>query len=124
MRFPIARPLLPPILAALFLAATTHAGAQGLDHRRALTQHGLDTWTTEDDLPQNSVTALAQTRDGYLWLGTYGGLARFDGVRFVTYDSANTESLHSNGIQTLREGRDGSLWIGTNNGGLTRYRDG
>ena len=100
------------------------ARAQGLDPRKALTQYGLDTWTTDDDLPQNSVTALLQTRDGYLWLGTYGGLARFDGVRFVVYDSGNTESLHSNAVQALCEGRDGSLWIGTTGGGLARYHDG
>jgi ligand-binding sensor domain-containing protein/signal transduction histidine kinase len=123
MRFPTARPLSPLVLAAIFVSAAS-AEAQGLDPRKALTQYGLDTWTTEDDLPQNSVNTIVQTRDGYLWLGTYGGVARFDGVRFVTFDSGNTESLHSNGIQALVEGRDGSLWIGTNSGGLTRYREG
>jgi ligand-binding sensor domain-containing protein/signal transduction histidine kinase len=123
MRSLPARGALPLVLVALLLAVGP-ASAEGLDPRKALTQYGLDTWTTEDDLPQNSVTALAQTRDGYLWLGTYGGLARFDGVRFVTYDSGNTDALHSNGIQSLLEARDGSLWIGTNSGGLTRYRDG
>lgn len=110
--------------AALLLAVAARGQAQGLDPRKALTQYGLDTWTTDDDLPQNSVTAIVQTRDGYLWLGTYGGLARFDGVRFVTYDSGNTEALHSNGVQALQEGRDGALWIGTSGGGLTRLRDG
>src|SRR5262249_52568505 len=100
------------------------ANAPGLDPRKALTQYGLDYWTTEDDLPQNSVTAIAQTRDGYLWFGTYGGLARFDGVRFAVYDSSNTEALQSNGVLALLEARDGVLWIGTNGGGLSRYEDG
>ncbi len=124
MRPPTARPL-PPLVLGVFLAlGVSPAGAQqGLDPRKALTQYGLDSWTTDDDLPQNSVTAMVQTRDGYLWLGTYGGLARFDGVRFVVYDSGNTGALHNNGIQALCERRDGSLWIGTNGGGLTRYHD-
>src|SRR4029453_10457756 len=112
MRAPPARGVPPLVLVAL-LVIIGPTSAQGLDPRKALTQYGLDTWTTEDDLPQNSVTALAQTRDGYLWLGTYGGLARFDGVRFVTYDSGNTESLHSNGIQTLFRGGAGPSWAGT-----------
>ncbi len=124
MRLPAARPRLLLVLVTLLLAPAAGAGAQGLDPRKALTQYGLDTWTTDDDLPQNSVTAVVQTRDGYLWLGTYGGLARFDGVRFVVYDSGNTEALHSNGVQALCEGRDGSLWIGTSGGGLTRYQAG
>src|SRR5271165_587698 len=50
----------------------------------------IRSWQTEEGLPQNSVTALVQTRDGYLWLGTYGGLVRFDGVRFTVFDSDNT----------------------------------
>src|SRR5215472_3275799 len=52
-----------------------------------------DVWTSENGLPDNSVTAIAQTPDGYLWIGTYNGLARFDGVRFVTFDPANTPAL-------------------------------
>ena len=43
------------------------------------------TWQVEDGLPQNKVTAVVQTRDGYLWVGTYNGLARFDGVRFTVF---------------------------------------
>ncbi len=133
MGFPTARPRLLIVLATLVLAAVVPApllpdapsgGAPGLDPRKALTQYGLDVWTTDDDLPQNSVIALAQSHDGYLWLGTYGGLARFDGVRFVTYDTGNTEALHSNAVQALAEARDGSLWIGTAGGGLTRFQDG
>jgi ligand-binding sensor domain-containing protein/signal transduction histidine kinase len=98
--------------------------AQGLDPAKALTQYNLDVWTTADALPQNSVTAVVQTRDGYLWLGTYGGLARFDGVRFGVFDSANTPALRTNGVQALLEARDGTLWVGTTGGGLVRYRDG
>src|SRR5262245_57608165 len=58
-------------------------------------------WTTEDGLPQNSVNAIVQSRDGYLWLATFGGLARFDGVRFTIFNSANTPGLKSNRITAL-----------------------
>ncbi len=81
-------------------------------------------WGNEQGLPQNTVLTIAQSKQGYLWLGTELGLVRFDGVRFVTFDKSNTAALRSNKINTLLVSRDGSLWIGTGGGGLTRYRDG
>lgn len=81
-------------------------------------------WTTENGLPQNSVTSIAQTADGYLWLGTFGGLARFDGVRFTIFNSANTPALPNSRITALHLGRDGSLWIGAENGAITRLQQG
>ena len=57
------------------------------------TDYLIDAWTSDDDLPDSSVTAVTQTPDGYLWIGTYNGLARFDGVRFVTFDPVNTPEL-------------------------------
>jgi PAS domain S-box-containing protein len=83
-----------------------------------------EVWTTEQGLPQNSVTSLVQTRDGYLWLGTFGGLARFDGIKFTVFDTGNTPELLSNRILCLHQDRDGALWIGTEDGGLTRYARG
>lgn len=83
-----------------------------------------DAWNTENGLPQNDVTELIQTRDGYIWLGTNGGLVRFDGIRFTTFDSGNTPELRSNRILALAEDRDGTLWVGTQNGGLTSYGQG
>ena len=82
------------------------------------------TWTTENGLPQNSVTSIVQTRDGYLWLGTFGGLARFDGVQFTVFNTVNTAGIRSNRIRALYEDAEGNLWIGSEHGGLTRYRDG
>ena len=115
------------IVLALALAATGEAAEvaapPGLDPGKALTQYNLDVWTTADELPQNSVNAIVQTRDGYLWLGTYGGLVRFDGVRFTLFDVASG-ALESNGVQALLQDRSGALWIGTNGGGLTRYQKG
>ena len=81
-------------------------------------------WKTENGLPDNAVAAVVQTRDGYLWLGTYGGLVRFDGVRFTVFNSASTPGLQSDRVTSLFEDKTGTLWIGHERGDLTRYRDG
>ena len=70
-------------------------------------------WQAEQGLPQNSVNPLLQDHDGYLWIGTFGGLARFDGERFSVFDSAGTPGFASNRILSLYESRSGVLWIGT-----------
>ncbi|HUG11776.1 MAG TPA: two-component regulator propeller domain-containing protein, partial [Opitutaceae bacterium] len=80
-------------------------------------------WDTEDGLPHNSVKQLYQTRDGYLWIGTQQGLARFDGINFTTFTRHNTPALTSNLITSMMETSDGSLWIGTGDG-LLRVLDG
>jgi ligand-binding sensor domain-containing protein len=82
------------------------------------------TWQVEQGLPQNKVTAVVQTRDGYLWVGTYNGLARFDGVRFTVFNDNNTPQLGSSRITSLFEGDDGVLWIATENGDLSQLRNG
>ena len=82
------------------------------------------TWQVEQGLPQNKVTAVVQTRDGYLWAGTYNGLARFDGVRFTVFDDINTPDLRSSRITSLFEAGDGALWIGTESGVVSQYKDG
>ncbi len=81
-------------------------------------------WGTEDGLPQNSVNDIVQTDDGYIWLATYGGLVRFDGINFETFHIGNTEGLESNRLKTLLETRSGVLWIGHENGGVTVFEDG
>jgi PAS domain S-box-containing protein len=86
--------------------------------------YAVQAWTTDEGLPQNTVTAVLQSRDGYLWLGTFGGLARFDGVRFTIFDISNTEALGSNRILSLLEDSQGALWIGTQGYGVTRYENG
>ncbi len=81
-------------------------------------------WTTEDGLPQNTVVAIVQTQDGYLWLGTFGGLARFDGLKFTIFNTSNTPVLKSNRITSLYVSRDGKLWIGTDACEIYYYRNG
>ena len=77
----------------------------------------------ENGLPQNTVQTLAQTKDGFLWLGTEAGLVRFDGVEFQAYDRNSNPALPGSDIRCLFAGRDGTLWIGTN-AGLVRWKDG
>ncbi|HET7649629.1 MAG TPA: diguanylate cyclase [Gammaproteobacteria bacterium] len=78
------------------------------------------TWSLEQGLPQITVSAIAQDSDGYIWLGTQAGLARFDGIEFRSYSPANTPEIPGEQIQTLLLAKDGTLWIGTYKG-LARY---
>jgi len=78
-------------------------------------------WQTQDGLPENTVQAFAQTPDNYLWIGTSGGLVRFDGARFVTFENA---PARDSSIFCLTVSRDGSLWAGTDGNGLLRYHNG
>ncbi len=96
-------------------------GPPSLDPELALTQFVHEVWTAEDGLPQNSVSAVAQTRDGYVWIGTQDGLVRFDGVRFRIF--AKQDGLGNNEIRALLPRADGSLWIGTYGGGLSRLQN-
>jgi ligand-binding sensor domain-containing protein/signal transduction histidine kinase len=81
-------------------------------------------WQVDEGLPDNVVQAITQTADGFLWAGTRGGLARFDGSQFVSYDARNTPALKNSSITALCAGKDGSLWIGTDGGGLVRLKGG
>jgi signal transduction histidine kinase/ligand-binding sensor domain-containing protein len=110
-------------LAAVLSLAWT-APAHALDPRKALTQYVHNTWQTEQGLPQNSVQAVLQTREGYLWFGTQEGLVRFDGERFAIFDRSNTQALGNNNVTALLVDRLGTLWIGTAGGGLTWLKDG
>lgn len=81
-------------------------------------------WRTPEGLPSGAILAMAQTRDGYIWLASQEGLARFDGVRFDVFNSANTPQIQNNFMTALLTDRDGALWIGTLGGGLLRWSDG
>jgi signal transduction histidine kinase/ligand-binding sensor domain-containing protein/CheY-like chemotaxis protein len=96
----------------------------GLDPSKSLTQFHREVWGTEQGLPQNTVPAIAQSGDGYLWIGTELGLARFDGLHFTVFDKSNTPELRSNKIDALLTDRNGDLWIGTIGGGLSRLSHG
>jgi ligand-binding sensor domain-containing protein len=86
-------------------------------------QYRFDSWTADNGLPQASVNSILQTRDGFLWLTTFGGLVRFDGLRFQVYNTGNTKGLRTGRFLLLFEDRAGNLWITTEGQGVTRYRD-
>ncbi|MFN0100736.1 MAG: two-component regulator propeller domain-containing protein [Bryobacteraceae bacterium] len=90
-----------------------------LDGSKSLSQYRTDIWRVRDGLPQDSVRAIAQTSDGFLWVGTQAGLARFDGVQFRVLDSRNTAALPRDHVLAMRADFDGGLWAGMSGGGLT-----
>ena len=105
------------MLASLIWAAPLRA----LDPRKPIPLFSHNIWNTANGLPQDSVRAMAQTTNGYLWLGTQAGLARFDGVSFTVFDHVNSPLKHDH-VLALCASRDGSLWIGTgDSGGLYRW---
>ena len=77
-------------------------------------------WQTEEGLPDNSVNGLAQTEDGYLWIGTPTGLARFDGIRFENISLTNVIMMPNHGIVAMLRGRHGALWLAMDRGALVR----
>jgi PAS domain S-box-containing protein len=97
--------------------------AQALNPSKSITQYVHQMWQTENGLPHDSVAAIVQTRDGYIWVGTGGGLAFFDGVHFTVFDKRNTPEIKNDEITALFEDSQGSLWIGTGGGGLVQLKD-
>ncbi len=107
---------------ALLLLGPLAAGLRG--ENGGPRRYVIDVWQGEKGLPQNTVTGIAQTADGYLWLTTLDGVARFDGVRFKMFKAADTPALGSGRIRFLFTGRHGELWLSTQEGGVVRLRDG
>jgi signal transduction histidine kinase/ligand-binding sensor domain-containing protein len=87
-------------------------------------QVGFEDWTVDKGLPSNEVRGLTQTPDGYLWIATLNGLARFDGMRFTVFNKSNSPGIISNRFINLEQGQDGELWIAYESGGLLRYHAG
>jgi signal transduction histidine kinase/ligand-binding sensor domain-containing protein len=105
----------------LSIAALLLAGAAfGLDPRNAITQYAHTAWRVRDGHFAGAPSVLAQTSDGFLWIGTQTGLVRFDGVRFTPWEPPPGSRLPDDRIVDLLATRDGSLWIGTANG-LARW---
>src|SRR5882724_9004100 len=109
------------VLAGVLLAGRPCAFA--LNPALDVSQYAHTGWKIRDGLFTGVIDSIAQTPDGYLWLGMEFGLVRFDGVRFTPWPSPGDQHLPSNNIQSLLTARDGTLWIGTA-GGLSSWRDG
>lgn len=88
------------------------------------TRYRFDSWTTDNGLPQVSVNTIRQTRDGFIWMTTFGGLVRYDGLRFQVFNTGNTKGLKASRFSRLEEDAEGNLWMSTEGQGMTRYRDG
>ena len=102
------------IAGLIFVAGLVVSPALALDPARAVNEYAITTW--QQDLPQNTVPSLAQTPDGYLWIGTHEGLVRFDGISFRVFDRDNTPELPSNSFLELFVDSLGGLWGGGFNG--------
>lgn len=113
--------LLTTLLSGCCRQCVIPPAAAALDPRTNLGTYARQVWTTENGLPQDSVHAIVQTSDGYLWIGTEQGLARFDGYQFRIFDHANTPALKDDDVRCLLADRTGALWVGTASG-LTRIR--
>ena len=98
------------------LSLLVAAPLRGLGTQRKLSQFGQQTWQSDSGLPQNTVHSVLQTRDGFLWIATEAGLARFDGLNFRVYDTQNTPQLRSDIINDLKEDSFDALWISTTSG--------
>lgn len=111
------------LLHVLLLAAWP---AQAPSEERAgpVSAYSRRVWQSQDGLPEDFAQALAQTPDGRLWVGTSGGLVRFDGVRFTVFNSSNEPAFKGDSVYSLLTTGDGTLWAGTEGAGLVRYRDG
>jgi signal transduction histidine kinase/ligand-binding sensor domain-containing protein len=109
------------IVASTFLAASARAQSPG---HSVFERYQQLNWQERDGLPQNTVLAIATTRDGYLWVGTYEGAARFDGVRFTLFNPSTTAGIGNSLLTSLLERRDGTLWLATYGGGVSRLSGG
>ncbi len=100
------------------------AKSQIIGSERLFGRYQQFVWQDQHGLPQNGISEVVQTPDGYLWLAIAEGIARFDGIRFTAFDTENTPEIRSNNVQSLLVDRSGTLWIGTHGGGLSRSKDG
>ena len=82
------------------------------------TPYARTTWRSQDGLPENVVQAVVQDRDGYLWVGTTGGITRFDGGQFSPPNEGAMQTLPIKSFYCLLLSRDGTIWAGTDGGGL------
>src|ERR1051325_367937 len=90
--------------------------AFALDPAKGLLQFRCHSWLREDGLPANGINAIAQTRDGYLWVGTQMGFVRLDGVEFKSFSLPNRPEFRNQMISSLAPSRNGGLWFGIRNG--------
>ncbi len=123
------QPFAPALAVLLTLAGASSAAAGGFPLPKdfkpepALEGYAIQTWTRGQGLASTTIIDLAQTRDGYLWLGTTSGLARFDGKRFELFNRSNIPGLRSSRVESLMASDSGDLWVGFAQDALFRWSD-
>ncbi len=123
-RLAISARLARPILLSILLLLPLGGSALALNPSKTFRQYVYTVWQTADGLPQNTVRAITQTPDGFLWLATGAGLVRFDGVHFTTFDKENTPAMPESSVTALCVDKDGSLWAGVEASGLLHLQNG
>ncbi len=111
------------LVAFLILLLSCTKIVLALNPNKPITQYNQIIWQSKDGLPHNHIQAILQTLDGYIWIATEEGIARFDGIQFTIFDSTNTDTIKVNSSAAFCQTRDGNLLIGTR-GGLIQFRDG
>jgi signal transduction histidine kinase/ligand-binding sensor domain-containing protein len=114
-----------PLLVFVCLCAVVRmmqGTAEALNPEQKITQYSLTQWGHRDGLPSTAIYAVAQTPDGFLWLGTSDGLVRFDGLRFVQMPLSKSGDKVFGRVQALKVDRAGAMWIGTESGSLIRMQ--
>ena len=106
------------------LLAIVHSSGLGLDPKRSLKQYIHESWNSDNGLPQNSVTSMLQSRDGYMWFATQEGVVRYDGFKFTIFDRNSNPELPGNNVGGLLEDRSGNIWVFFAGLPLARYTDG
>lgn len=107
----------------VLLCHTIPSASQDKKGLAGMAEFQINHWTTDDGLPANTLVHLFQDHEGFLWIGSFDGLIRFDGSEFITYNKVNTPDLKSNHARVLKGDSQGNLWLGTGNG-LVLYRKG
>src|SRR5262245_30151356 len=119
-----APPLPARAFAALAIAVMLSAISPPISRAAATGADVVQSWSARDGLPEDEINAILQTRDGYVWIATIAGLARFDGARFRIFSPENTAPMRSGRVFNLLEARDGTLWFTTEDAGVGALRDG
>ena len=114
------RSVLVIIAAVMLFVLPAHAR----NREPPLSDYSLTSWTTKDGLSSSVIWALAQDTDGYLWIGTTGGLIRFDGAQFVNFSRLGGSPLPRSAVRSLYRAHDGSLWIGFSSGEICHFQNG
>ena len=95
-----------------------------IDASRPISQYTIKEWNMNNGLPNNAIMDIEKTSEGFMWLATFNGLTRFDGLEFIVYNRSNTPQLKTNTISALIVDQQDNLWIGTNGGGLVKHNNG